>query len=64
VTIINQCPYYLVYVNSDLLVARNNLEICQQWGGNFFTMWNENEMEESEFFGLDSVKLWKLDPIK
>lgn len=64
VTIINQCPYYLVYVNSDLLVARNALEVCQQWGGNHINHWNEEEMDQPEFLAIDSITFWELEPIE
>jgi hypothetical protein len=64
VTIINQPPYYLVYVNSRLLVAENTMELCQLPGSVFVNMWNENDLENSEFFQFDNVKIWALDTFK
>jgi hypothetical protein len=60
-TIINQCPTYLVYVNSSLLVARNDLEICNGPASMVYNMFNEDHITEVEIFELDNVKVWDLD---
>jgi hypothetical protein len=61
ITIINKCPAILIYLNSSLLVSRNDIELCYEPVRVDFNMFNEGHITEIETFELDNVKIWDLD---
>jgi len=62
-TIINKSPTLLVYYNSSLLIAYNDLELDSGPNGMDFIM-NNNNPELSATFELDNIKIWDLDKIE
>jgi len=64
VTIINECPVYLVYLNSLLLAAYNNLGNCGGPTTMDFNMTSVDQITTIEVFELDNVKIWNLDNIE
>jgi len=63
VTIINQSPNFLAYLNSILVLSYNDLDEGSGPTRMDFIMANE-DLKSSEVFELDNIKIWDLDRIQ